>query len=563
MNKTTPDSPARNASGHLTRPEVILGLGILVLAVVARFMPRSGLWLDEALSVNISTESLGDIGTRLRADGHPPLYYALLHFWTNLGGTGDWWVRALSGVISVIGIPLAWLAGRRLFESPESSLASPDGAAEGGLRSIIRTVMTDRTGMYCAVVYAVLPFGVRYASETRMYSLVMVLVLLGVLAVDRACKRPNVRSGVAVAAVAAALLWTHYWSMWLLAAVGLLACISAWRNPASRRAATVVIGGLVGGGIAFLPWLGALMYQSAHTGTPWGDVFRPATMFIVTLVDFAGGSIAETQLLSYLLAFIVVLALWARPWSPSSASEPSALRAHAPNATEQAEPGLMLERPIRPAPAKISLVIVVAMMIGWAVSYVASGTFASRYASIVFPLFALLIAAGLIALPPKLRYILTGIVVAGSMVGIAYEIRDSRTQAQMAAEAIAKSGAEDPLIVSCPDQLAVSLDRAAGGAYEVVVFPDVNRDPRFVDWVDYAERNAAADPVAFVADVDRLAGDRPIMLAVNLTYKTLESQCGKVAAILQSQRPGSTIVAGDGTTYFESMSVMFFPAKGS
>ena len=102
MNKTTPDSPARNASGHLTRPEVILGLGILVLAVVARFMPRSGLWLDEALSVNISTESLGDIGTRLRADGHPPLYYALLHFWTNLGGTGDWWVRALSGVISVI-----------------------------------------------------------------------------------------------------------------------------------------------------------------------------------------------------------------------------------------------------------------------------------------------------------------------------------------------------------------------------------------------------------------------------------------------------------------------------
>ena len=66
-----------------------------------------------------------------------------------------------------------------------------------------------------------------------------------------------------------------------------------------------------------------------------------------------------------------------------------------------------------------------------------------------------------------------------------------------------------------------------------------------------------------MADVDRLAGDRPIMLAVNLTYKTLESQCGKVAAILQSQRPGSTIVAGDGTTYFESMSVMFFPAKGS
>ena len=51
------------------------------VGVITRFAPRSDLWLDEALSVNISKLPLGDIGEALRHDGHPPLYYYLLHGW--------------------------------------------------------------------------------------------------------------------------------------------------------------------------------------------------------------------------------------------------------------------------------------------------------------------------------------------------------------------------------------------------------------------------------------------------------------------------------------------------
>ena len=112
-----------------------------------RFVTTSPLWLDEALSVNIARLPLGDIPEALRHDGHPPLYYLLLHGWMELFGEGDVAVRALSGVFSVATLPLAW-----------SPAAASAGAARRG-RSL--------------VVLALSPFAIRYATEARMYSLVI------------------------------------------------------------------------------------------------------------------------------------------------------------------------------------------------------------------------------------------------------------------------------------------------------------------------------------------------------------------------------------------------------
>jgi hypothetical protein len=47
-------------------------VAIVVVGVVLRFVQRSPLWLDEALSVNIAGLPLGDLFDALRHDGHPP-----------------------------------------------------------------------------------------------------------------------------------------------------------------------------------------------------------------------------------------------------------------------------------------------------------------------------------------------------------------------------------------------------------------------------------------------------------------------------------------------------------
>ena len=128
-----------------------------------RFVTRSPLWLDEALSVNIAQLPLGQIPAALRHDGHPPLYYFLLHGWMALFGTGDVAVRALSGLFAVAALPLAWLVGRR----------------RGG--PLLAWLFVG--------VLALSPFALRYATETRMYSLLMLLVLVGYLLLDDVVRR--------------------------------------------------------------------------------------------------------------------------------------------------------------------------------------------------------------------------------------------------------------------------------------------------------------------------------------------------------------------------------------
>src|SRR5437016_11807732 len=113
--------------------------------------------------------------TALRHDGAPPLYYVLLHAWMRLFGTGTVAVRALSGVLGVIALPLTFAAGRRI----------------GG----------GRTAWAATVIMAASPFAVRYSSEARMYTLLLVLALLGYLALVEALEAATTGRLAAVAAV--------------------------------------------------------------------------------------------------------------------------------------------------------------------------------------------------------------------------------------------------------------------------------------------------------------------------------------------------------------------------
>src|SRR3954467_8532121 len=83
-------------------PKWMLAFGMVVAAgIVLRFVTRSDLWLDEALSVNIARLPFSRPAEALKHDGAPPLYYLLLHLWTDVFGTSDLAVRSLSGVISL------------------------------------------------------------------------------------------------------------------------------------------------------------------------------------------------------------------------------------------------------------------------------------------------------------------------------------------------------------------------------------------------------------------------------------------------------------------------------
>ena len=160
-----------------------------------RFWTQSHLWLDEALSVNIAKLPVGDIPEALRHDGHPPLYYWLLHGWMAVFGESDRSVRALSGIFAVLALPSC-------------------GSREAGRGKDGRAARL--------VLLALNPWAFRYATEARMYSMVVVLALAGYLCVMNALEDDGIGWLVAVALITGALVLTHYWALYLVAATVVL-----------------------------------------------------------------------------------------------------------------------------------------------------------------------------------------------------------------------------------------------------------------------------------------------------------------------------------------------------
>ena len=67
------------------------------------------------------------------------------------------------------------------------------------------------------------PFAINYATSARMYSLMILWSVLGFLALSRALEDPRPGRLVALGAVTAAMLYTHYWGLYLVIVGGRLA----------------------------------------------------------------------------------------------------------------------------------------------------------------------------------------------------------------------------------------------------------------------------------------------------------------------------------------------------
>ena len=447
---------------------------------------RSGpLWLDETISVEIARLPLGELYGALRQDGAPPLYYLLLKGWIALFGTGTTAVRLLTVLMVPFALGLAYLLGRRV------------GGAAGGLATV--------------VVLATLPWTMRYGSETRMYLLVVVLVLCGGLAMSAVHRTGSRRSVLLLGLVAGLLLLTHYWSLFLLAAVGLVHLPGLLRR--SPYAVRVVVA-LVLGGLVFLPWLPTFLFQAVHTGAPWADPLK-ALELLRTPRYWGGGSDTSRTLLALL---VVPLAVWGAR-----------------------------RRPVVRMPATIALVT---LLLAFLAVYVGGGAYTGRYTAVALPLVCLAVGIGAVALPGRWSAVVAlGLV---AVIGIASGIPAagrSRTSAAGVVEAFrAAGGAPGDLLAYCPDQLGPPVWRLMDRGVEQVVYPSFG-DPRRVDWVDYRERQEAASPSAFARELSARAGDGPLFVLAATEYRTFEGQCEQLLSTLTSLRGEPAPLFGNvGTT---------------
>ena len=499
------------------RFEVLIIVAASVLGIAARFFPSTPLWLDEALSVNIAQEPIGSIGDALRHDGHPPLYYFALAGWTRLVGDSDFAVRSLSMVLGVIALGLVFVVARK----------------HGGRELATMT----------AFVMAVSPYGVRYSSETRMYTLVMVLVLIGWVALDAAIARPTFLRLVPLSLVSGALLLTHYWCFFLIAGLLCLLAMHAWFVPGERKPHLRAAIAIVAGFVFFVPWLTGFWYQLRHTGTPWATTARPTRVVSESLVDFSGGFEPEGVLLMLVTSFLLVVGVFGH----------------------RDRNQLVLGRSAEPWVTNAFAVFAATIVVGAGVTFVTRSAFAGRYAAVFFPIFVVLVGLGLSRLGHS--WVRTGavaLVALFSLTGIAVQMtaRD-RTQAGEIASIINEGATAGDTVVVCPDQLGPALERRLRDDVVALAYPTLD-SPRFVDWIEYEERHRDVDPAAVArAIVARTPPDRRIWVEFSSSYRAVDTQCDRLIDGLAQLRPSSTVLSSpDGARYFETAALRRFDPVG-
>jgi hypothetical protein len=213
------------------------------LAFVLR-VPNLGraYWIDEGITVGIASHPARQIPGLLRLDGSPPLFYLVLHFWMRIFGTGPVGTHLLPLLISLVAVPLGYWAGRELIDR--------------------------RAGLAAAALLATNPFLGWYATETRMYPIVVVLATVGLVFAVRAMRDRAWRDVAGAVLAFAALLYTHNWGIYLFVATALVLGIAAWARR-DRQLALGVAGASAAVIVLWLPWLPTLIDQARNTAAPW------------------------------------------------------------------------------------------------------------------------------------------------------------------------------------------------------------------------------------------------------------------------------------------------------
>lgn len=462
-----------------------VAVAAVVVGVGLRLVSHGALWLDEAQSVSIAAEPLRHLPDALRHDGAPPLWYALLHFWLQAFGDSPWSVRMMASLPAVAALPLVFALTRRL--------AGREAA------------------QYALVLLAASPFAIRYAVEARMYSLVLLLSLLGASALLAVHRRPGWPPVAALAAVSAALLYTHYYALWLVAIVALteLWRVVRRRDPASRRAVI----GLAAGGIAFVPWLPVLLWQVGHTGAPWQP---PPSLnaFLDTVFEWAGGADPAARLAGLAMLALVVLAVFGR----------SAVR------------GVVISRPAARVPLRLLAVVTGTIALAVFTAMASGNAYTPRYTSVVAGLFVMLVAMGVVVLPTRrIRVVVvTLLAVLGSYVGVT-KVLATRTQAPQVAAAINEVAKPGDIVAYCPDQLGPSISRLVDTPARQVVFPDFAA-PQRIDWVDYTQRMDAGQALTFAQTLERQAPHGTIWVVYAFGYHPVKAKCDHLLEDLAATR---------------------------
>jgi 4-amino-4-deoxy-L-arabinose transferase-like glycosyltransferase len=166
------------------------------------------LWYDELLELDIAQGPFFQIGPRLIRHAAMPLDYYILYGWVRLGRQ-EAWVRFPALFFSVLATPLIYVLGKWLFNK--------------------------RAGYLAAILLTFASFAIDYSQEARPYALLLFLTMLAYLGLWQVYKTGRFRGWVVVIFGLGGAALTHYFTLFMLAPIGLFVAIQQVYHLKDKR----------------------------------------------------------------------------------------------------------------------------------------------------------------------------------------------------------------------------------------------------------------------------------------------------------------------------------------
>jgi mannosyltransferase len=225
-----------HASLRLSRRSELLILAAILVAGLALHLATlgaKGLSYDEAATALRAFAGPAQI-VAYQADAsfqHPPLWFLTMHYWVKLFGESETSLRLLPALCGVGIVLLTWLWLRSLWP------------ARAGLR------------LLAAGMVATAPILIYYSQDARMYTPVVLLALLSLLAAVALVRRPALLPLVGFVVVNWLMTGYHYYSLLLIAIEGFFFVLVAMRQRVAWRTLALWLTATAASFLAISAWM--------------------------------------------------------------------------------------------------------------------------------------------------------------------------------------------------------------------------------------------------------------------------------------------------------------------
>lgn len=255
---------------------------IVILAGILRYkgLIFQSHWFDELFSVYVSNpeHSLYTVISKTLSDVHPPLYQILLWSWYHIFGYSDWTGRALSAFFGTLSVYTMYLMAKEFYNK--------------------------EVGLYAAVIASVNYFLIYFSQETRAYALVFLLTTLSYMYFFRLIKRYELKNMILYVFFTIALMYTHYFGLFLIFTQVIAFLYILFSQPARRKellSVSIKVTAMLS--IAILPLIVSILRLS-NKGATWMET--PSPWFVI---DYMKGYTLSPFLHKIFLFMIIVVVL--------------------------------------------------------------------------------------------------------------------------------------------------------------------------------------------------------------------------------------------------------------